>query len=354
MLRFNKFHALFSIIILILIIILHSPAYSMDPSDYDIIRSFPSPGPSPSGLAWDGEYLWVSDDSTDTIYKISSLDGSVVSSFDSPGSDPKDLAWDGTNLWAVEGKEVTMYKLNPASGDTMTSIHLDIYNPGGEATITLYGLAWDGSHLFYSYIITKDGSISFSNKIQKINPQNSEIDSLDCFSTNHGLAYDGNSLWYSYLRGNGYFNGGVVELEMPYYKPIKLFHTPGNYPTGLTWDGSYLWLADVGADSLYQIEIKQTEVVESLQVPVLFELYQNYPNPFNPSTTIIFSIPEQGFVSLSVYDITGQKVATLVDQHMSAGKHSVIFDGSDFGSGVYLYRFKSERFEKMGKMLLIK
>jgi len=59
----------------------------------------------------------------------------------------------------------------------------------------------------------------------------------------------------------------------------------------------------------------------------------NYSNPFNPSTTINFFIPKQSYVTLSVYDITGQKVATLVDKHIIAGKHSVIFDGSDFGSG---------------------
>jgi len=88
--------------------------------------------------------------------------------------------------------------------------------------------------------------------------------------------------------------------------------------------------------------------------PVSFYLGKNYPNPFNPSTTISFSIPEQGYITLSVYDITGQKVATLVDSPMSAGSHSVIFNGSDLGSGVYLYKLESKGFNKTGKMLLVK
>ena len=71
-------------------------------------------------------------------------------------------------------------------------------------------------------------------------------------------------------------------------------------------------------------------------------------------TTISFSIPEQSYITLSVYDITGSKVATLVDKHMSVGSHSVIFDGSDLGSGVYLYRLESKGFSKMGKILLKK
>jgi len=79
-----------------------------------------------------------------------------------------------------------------------------------------------------------------------------------------------------------------------------------------------------------------------------------YPNPSNPKTTISYSIKNPSHVKLVIYNITGQKVATLVDKHMSVGSHSVIFDGSDFGSGVYLYKFNSKGFNKTGKMLLLK
>ncbi|HHE40472.1 MAG TPA: T9SS type A sorting domain-containing protein, partial [Candidatus Cloacimonetes bacterium] len=62
-----------------------------------------------------------------------------------------------------------------------------------------------------------------------------------------------------------------------------------------------------------------------------------HPNPFNPVTTITYSIKNPSQVKLSIYSITGQKVTTLIDNPMSAGSHSVVFDGSDFGSGVYIY-----------------
>jgi len=78
------------------------------------------------------------------------------------------------------------------------------------------------------------------------------------------------------------------------------------------------------------------------------------PNPFNPLTTITYSIKNPSHVKLVIYSITGQKVATLVDKHMSVGSHSVIFDGSGFGSGVYLYKLKSKDFAKTGKILLMK
>ncbi len=79
-----------------------------------------------------------------------------------------------------------------------------------------------------------------------------------------------------------------------------------------------------------------------------------YPNPLNPQTTISYSIKNPSHVKLVVYNITGQKVTTLVDKHITAGKHSVVFDGSDFGSGVYLYKFDSKGFTKTGKMMLLK
>jgi len=78
------------------------------------------------------------------------------------------------------------------------------------------------------------------------------------------------------------------------------------------------------------------------------------PNPANPITTIVYSIRNPSDVKLTIYSIVGQKVATLVDGPMSAGKHSVNFDGSRLASGVYLYRFESAGLNKTGKMLLLK
>ncbi|OPZ84259.1 MAG: hypothetical protein BWY76_01919 [bacterium ADurb.Bin429] len=78
------------------------------------------------------------------------------------------------------------------------------------------------------------------------------------------------------------------------------------------------------------------------------------PNPANPVATITYSINSPSNVRLSIYSITGQKVATLADGPMSAGTHSVIFDGSKYASGVYFYRFESAGLTKSGKMLLLK
>jgi hypothetical protein len=74
-------------------------------------------------------------------------------------------------------------------------------------------------------------------------------------------------------------------------------------------------------------------------IPNSIQIFPAYPNPFNPGTRVDFQMQEAGFVSVSVYDLTGIKVASLKNEHMSMGKHSVIFDASGKPSGVYLIRF---------------
>ena len=89
-------------------------------------------------------------------------------------------------------------------------------------------------------------------------------------------------------------------------------------------------------------------------VPKGYTLSQNYPNPFNPQTTISFSIARQTFVELTVMDVRGRKIATLVNKNLSAGTYNYKFDASQLSSGVYLYMIKTKEFTKVRKMLLVK
>jgi len=89
--------------------------------------------------------------------------------------------------------------------------------------------------------------------------------------------------------------------------------------------------------------------------PVRMELSQNYPNPFNPSTTISYSLTEAQTVNLEVFNIQGQKVATLLsDERISAGSHQVTFDASSLSSGVYIYQLKTGTQTLTKQMVLIK
>ena len=104
----------------------------------------------------------------------------------------------------------------------------------------------------------------------------------------------------------------------------------------------------VTPDELTSVETQTTLLPES---PTLL---QNYPNPFNPVTRIDYVISERGHVELSIFNLNGQRVKTLVNQDQSAGSHSVLFDGSNLGSGIYLCKMQTENTNITQRMLLMK
>lgn len=91
-----------------------------------------------------------------------------------------------------------------------------------------------------------------------------------------------------------------------------------------------------------------------IQIPQSIELNQNYPNPFNPTTTIEFSLTQPEQVNLSVYNLTGELVATLVDGEVAVGSHSATFDATNLPSGVYFYTMTAGDFVQTNKMVLVK
>lgn len=132
--------------------------------------------------------------------------------------------------------------------------------------------------------------------------------------------YNGTYLW-TYAGSPANATGSVSDPATNSVKVLGLSpaNISGNFALATNWDNSAKTIADV------------TE-------PMGFDLGQNYPNPFNPSTTITFSIPEDGMTSLVVYNSLGREVARLVDQVLTAGSHSVTFDASNLPSGSYVYR----------------
>ncbi|MDD4051286.1 MAG: Ig-like domain-containing protein [candidate division Zixibacteria bacterium] len=131
-------------------------------------------------------------------------------------------------------------------------------------------------------------------------------------------------------------------------------------------EGAEIRIADLLGSPTYPPLILLGEVRAPLAVddnppavPDRVELEQNFPNPFNPETTIRFSLGRRGQVSIIVYNILGQRVATLTDQEYEAGEHQVIWDGRDgrgrqAASGIYLYQIKSEQLTKSRKMILLR
>jgi hypothetical protein len=99
-------------------------------------------------------------------------------------------------------------------------------------------------------------------------------------------------------------------------------------------------------------------IIVEVASPEKFVLLQNYPNPFNPSTTIGFSLPQASNVTVEIYNVVGERVASLVNKTLEAGYHNLNFDASKFPSGTYIYQLKANSangiFVETKKMLLMK
>ncbi|HUL44243.1 MAG TPA: T9SS type A sorting domain-containing protein [Bacteroidota bacterium] len=97
-----------------------------------------------------------------------------------------------------------------------------------------------------------------------------------------------------------------------------------------------------------------TAVKDGPELPRTFSLCQNYPNPFNPSTTITYDLPHRTYVRLSIFDVLGRNLQTLVDGYQEAGSKTEVFDARNLSSGIYFYRLEADKFTTTRKMVLIR
>ena len=126
-----------------------------------------------------------------------------------------------------------------------------------------------------------------------------------------------------------------------------------NINSKITMIDSYAEGSIVGKASLKQISYQGSAEIKN------YALEQNYPNPFNPSTIIHYEIPNDGLVTLKIYDELGREVKTLVNQFQNIGKYDVNFDASQLASGIYFYQLRSltpsgKDYISTKKMLLLK
>jgi len=141
-----------------------------------------------------------------------------------------------------------------------------------------------------------------------------------------------------YGHVNSWAQGDVITITTAAGK--RSFNTPSLVEFTPVWGGNAV-LADVNS-------------IGDGDLPVKFDLAQNYPNPFNPVTKIIFDIPEHTKATLDVFNVLGQKVATLVDGELAPDRYEVEWDGAEAATGIYFYRLTADEFVMTKKMLLLK
>ncbi|MCA2005631.1 MAG: T9SS type A sorting domain-containing protein, partial [Ignavibacterium sp.] len=158
---------------------------------------------------------------------------------------------------------------------------------------------------------------------------------------NHGFQVERKSVGGEFLA-IGYVKGNGTTTERKEYSFTDRTIEPGKYVYRLKqmdFDGSYEYSSEIEVD---------------VNPPLQFSLEQNYPNPFNPSTKIKFGLAENTNVKISVYNLLGELVATLVNNQLSAGFHEVEFNATSLPSGLYIYSIETPVFKDVKKMMLMK
>ncbi len=149
---------------------------------------------------------------------------------------------------------------------------------------------------------------------------------------------------YRTMLGNGNDNSADPNTG------LKIF----NY-NNFTTESKQVYLKEVARMvKLGTVELPVAVEEERHDIPMSYELYQNYPNPFNPTTTIEFSLPKFGHTKLTIYNVMGQVVETLVDREMTGGIHRITFRADRYSSGIYFYMLKSGDQVEVKKMMLLK
>ncbi len=205
----------------------------------DVEYKLPTPGPCPTGLAFDGTYLWVADRKTDTLYAIDPVTGEINKVIPSPGYWPMGLAFDGKYLWNVDLDDRLVYKIEPNSGTIEDVIYCPCVYP--------QGLTYDGTYLWVSD--------SKTDMIYKLDTRDGTV--LTSFvapaSASTGLTFDGKYLWVS--------DHGRDEIYMVTKdgEVLLIIASPFHYPYGMAFDGEHLWSVDYAADTIYRIRVADDE-----------------------------------------------------------------------------------------------
>lgn len=317
-----------------------NPGYSQPLDTGEVVFQFNTPCIHSDGMAWDGDNLWITNDSLDVIWKYDTL-GNLLDSIPAPGRMATGLTWDGQNLWCADHQRIRIYKLDPSTGNILDSI------PAPGTRNSCEGLAWMNDTIW---------NTNWSdNIVWALDPSSGSIyrQFTGPGPSSTGLAWDSldNCLWNSDQQLMTIFklafDGSV----------ITQFSITDDAIQDLAFDGTSLWSCGYNSGNVYKYDILGIE--EGTQTPESFVLVQSYPNPMHLKTEIMYQLPNKSKVSLNIYDITGQLIRTLVNENKSAGHHKAVWDSKDdYGavlpSGVYYYRFETESYTATEKLILLK
>ncbi len=349
-----------------------------------LLHSYEQVGVSRYGmadLAWDGDLIWGS--AENRIYGFN-IEGDSITSFEIPQNYNQAIAWDSDRelLW------IAGIRTNYILGFNREGVAVDSLS---QFDLTIYGLAYypgdpDGYTLYATHLIVVPDAGDYQ-AIHKINldendallvtEQYSEVREPigkpeGIFITNgydplnlvmiavvNKAAHDiidvwqveSNSTWMRIEPESGSINPDEQEAFSLTLDATNL--VPMVYPGELRFRHN-----GFGGETLVPIDLTVTEFSiagdDGTDLPHEFSITGVYPNPFNSSVQISYTLPQFQSVTIRIYDLSGRSVQTLYDDYQTVGDHSVLWDSSNFGSGIYLIQIQTDTETKVAKLVAIK
>jgi sugar lactone lactonase YvrE len=272
------------------------------------------------GSDWKGNLFRVDAHTGEVIFLMSPGFGAI------PG-----IAFDRNDMLYATPNYGGLYVVDPVGGSS------DYLNLTGDDGAYFKGLSFnplDGS------LWGSDGTTIF--KINTSTTQRTLIGEItsDWYDRANGLTFDEQGNLFATIQN-------LNDNESSYFAAI-------DKNTGAATFIGKIGYLNVGGLAFYSKTIPTDKNTLTNNIPDIYGLDQNYPNPFNPSTKINYQLPITNEVELSIYNLLGQKVATLVDEEQRAGYHQVEWEASGFASGIYYYKIEAGEFQDVKKMIFLK
>jgi photosystem II stability/assembly factor-like uncharacterized protein len=287
-------------------------------------------GTSPGGV------FLSTDNGTSWTEKNSGLTNTAINEF----------AVIGTNLFAATNGKVF---LTTDNGTNWTDISSGL--SGTQAS----GLAVNGTDLFvgmfsYGVFLTTDNGGTWTSVITGLTDP-SVLCLLNLDGMNLLAGTYGSGVYHSSDYGASWttFNDGLTNLNISSFAE--------SYTGSASGGNSYIFAGTLGAaSSVWRRSVSDITSVEERIItitPAAYSLQQNYPNPFNPSTRIVYSVPQQSIITIKVFDILGDKIATLVNENKEAGTYELTWNAGNLSGGIYFYQLRAGKFIQTKKMILL-
>lgn len=335
-------------------------------------------------LTWDGQYVYGTDYQSDIVSQFDPSTGQVVGTIPNPLAAGLGLAYDsetdhfwGVHLW---GSSIVEFDRD---GEIINSFPQEPYN-------TVFGLAWDNASSDGPWLwVFVQEPADMPLTIAQFDPRAGSFTEVRFMAVNHsgdpsnpnvagGASFttDWDStlgVFICLLQGEDSHDGiGIYEIT-PYSTWLRVSPMFGAIAPSESEDLEIVIdLSDTDIDTILDATMTvenntseepvidvHVDVVTGIEdennmLPSEYNLAQNFPNPFNSTTEINFALPILSDVDLSIYNILGQKVATLISGNIEAGYHRIVWNASNIASGIYFYKLSANNYTSIQRLTLIK